>query len=71
MMQDDNAQPHFGRLTTEKFEKMEWYFLLRRLRYGPYLTFDYHIFGFVKDQIRGQRYETMEDLQKVVSQRFC
>ena len=28
----------------------------------------YHLFGFVKDQLRGQRYETMEAIQKAVCQ---
>ena len=29
---------------------------------------DYHLFGFVKDQLRGQRYETTEAIQKAVRQ---
>ena len=29
---------------------------------------DYHLFGFVKVQLRGQRYETMEAIQKAVCQ---
>ena len=29
---------------------------------------DYHLFGFVKDQLRGQRYETTEAIQTAVRQ---
>jgi len=29
---------------------------------------DYHLFGFVKDQLRGQRYKTTEAIQKAVRQ---
>jgi len=29
---------------------------------------DYHLFGFVMDQLRGQRYETTEAIQKAVRQ---
>jgi len=29
---------------------------------------DYHLFGFVKDQLRRQRYETTEAIQKAVRQ---
>src|SRR5215469_18519396 len=29
---------------------------------------DYHLFGFVKDQLRGQRWETTEAIQKAVRQ---
>ena len=28
----------------------------------------YHLFGFVKDHLHGQRYETMEAIQKAVRQ---
>jgi len=38
--------------------------------YSPDLApYDCHLFGFVKDQLRGQRYETMEAIQKAV--RHC
>ena len=37
--------------------------------YSPDLApSDYHLFGFVKDQLRGQSYETMEAIQKAVRQ---
>ncbi|PNF31379.1 hypothetical protein B7P43_G10055 [Cryptotermes secundus] len=37
--------------------------------YSPYLApSDYHLFGFVKDQLRGQRFETREAIRKAVRQ---
>jgi hypothetical protein len=37
--------------------------------YSPDLApSDYHLFGFVKDQLRGQRFESREAIQKVVRQ---
>ena len=37
--------------------------------YSPVLApSDYHLFGFVKHQLRGQRYETTEAIQKAVRQ---
>jgi len=37
--------------------------------YSPDLApSDYHLFGFVKDQLLGQGYETMEAIQKAVRQ---
>ena len=37
--------------------------------YSPDLApSDYHLFGFVKDQLRGQSYETTDAIQKAVRQ---
>ena len=37
--------------------------------YSPNLApTDYHLFGFVKDQLRGQCYETTEAIQEAVRQ---
>jgi histone-lysine N-methyltransferase SETMAR len=37
--------------------------------YSPDLApSNYHLFGFVKDQLRGQRFETREVIQKAVRQ---
>ena len=37
--------------------------------YSPDLApSDYHLFGFVKDQLAGQHYETTEAIQKAVRQ---
>ena len=57
-----------ARLTSEAIAKMRWEFLPRP-SYSPDLApSDYNLFGFVKDQLRGQRYETTETIQKAVRQ---
>ena len=39
------------------------------IAYSPDLApSDYHLFGFVRDQLCGQRYETIEAIQKAVCQ---
>jgi len=64
----DNARPHAARLTSEAIVKMGWE-VLRHPTYSPDLApSDYHLFGFVKDQLRGQGYETTEAIQKAVHQ---
>ena len=63
----DNARPHAARLTSEAIAKMGWE-VLPHPSYSPDLApFDYHLFGFVKDQLRGQ-HETTEAIQKAVRQ---
>ena len=52
--------------TSEAIAKMGWE-VLPHLSYSLDLApSDYHLFGFVKDQLRGQRYETTEAIQKAV-----
>ena len=64
----DNARPHAACLTSEAIAKMRWE-VLPHPSYSPDLApSDYHLFGFVKDQLRGQRYETREAIQKAVCQ---
>ena len=64
----DNARPHTAHLTLEKIEKMVWE-ILPHPPYNPDLApSDYNLFGFVKNQMRGQNYETNETLQTAVSQ---
>ena len=64
----DNACPHAARLTSGAIAKMGWE-VLPHPSYSPDLApSDYHLFGFVKDQLHGQRYETMEAIQKAVRQ---
>jgi len=64
----DNARPHAARLTSEAIAKMGWE-VLPHPSYSPDLApSDYHLFGFVKDQLRGQCYETTEAIQKAVRQ---
>jgi len=57
-----------ARLTSEAIGKMGWEVLPHPF-YSPDLApSDYHLFGFVKDQLRGHRYETTEVIQKAVRQ---
>ena len=64
----DNTHSHAARLTSEAIAKMGWE-VLPHPSYSPDLApSDYHHFGFVKDQLRGQRYETTEAIQKAVRQ---
>lgn len=68
VLQQDNARPHSARCTMEQIEKMGWK-LLPYPAYSPDLApSDYHLFGFVKEQMRGQHYETREDVQAAVRQ---
>jgi len=56
--------------TLEVMAKMGWE-VLPHPSYSPDLApFDYHLFGFVKDQLRGQHYETTEAIHKAVRQRL-
>ena len=55
-------------LTLEKIEKMGWE-VLPHPPYSPDLApSDYHLFGFVKNQMRCHHYETNEALQTAVRQ---
>jgi len=52
----------------EAIAKLGWE-VLPHPSYSPDLApSDYHLFGFVKDQLHGQCYETMEAIQKAVCQ---
>ncbi|PNF18373.1 hypothetical protein B7P43_G13494 [Cryptotermes secundus] len=64
----NNVHPHTAHLTLEAIAKMGWE-VLPRLSYSTDLApSNYHLFGFVKDQLRGQRFETREAVQKAVHQ---
>jgi len=64
----DNARPHTARHTSEAIAKMGWE-VLPHPSYSPDLApSDYCLFGFVKDQLCGQRYDTTEAIQKAVCQ---
>jgi len=64
----DNAHHHAARLTSEAIAKMGWE-VLPHPSYSPDLApSNYHLFGFVKDQLHGQHYETTEAIQKAVHQ---
>jgi len=64
ILQHDNTWPHTAHLTLEKIENMGGEFLYSRVL-TPY---DYHLFGFVKNQMQGQHYKTNEALQTAVRQ---
>jgi histone-lysine N-methyltransferase SETMAR len=63
ILQHDNAQPHL-----EKIENMGWEVLPHPLCSPDLAPSDYDLFGFVKNQMRGQCYETNEALQTAVCQ---
>ena len=66
--QHNNVRPHPAHLTLEKIEKMGWEILPHPL-YSPDLApSNYHLFGFVKNQMQSYHYETNEALQKAVHQ---
>ena len=68
ILQHNNARPHTAHLTLEKIENMRWE-VLPHPPYSPDLApSDYHLFGFVKNQMRGQHYKTNEALQTAVRQ---
>jgi transposase len=53
----DNAQPHVSLLTTEAITKLSWT-VLPHPPYSPDLApSDYHLFGKLKDSIRGTKFE--------------
>ena len=55
-LQHDNARPHTARFTLVKIENMGWE-VLPHPPYSPDLApSDYHLFGFEKNQMRGQHY---------------
>ena len=55
ILQHDNAQPHTAHLTLEKIENVGWE-VLPHPPYSPDLApSDYHLFDFLKNQIRGQQ----------------
>ena len=70
ILQHDNARPHTARATVEKIRTFGWE-ILPHPPYSPDLApSDYHLFGSVKEQLRGQRFETLEDIRKAVRQRL-
>jgi len=64
----DNARPHAVRHTSEAIAKMGWEVLPHPTYSLDLAPSDYDLFGFVKDQLRGQHYETTEAIQKAVHQ---
>ena len=70
ILQHNNVHPHTARATVEKIRTFGWE-ILPHPPYSPDLApSDYHVFGSVKEQLRGQRFETLEDIRKAVRQRL-
>ena len=68
ILQHHKARSLTALLTLEKIENMGWE-VLPHLWHSPDLApSDYHSFGFVKNQMRGQHYETNSALQTAVRQ---
>ena len=53
----DNARPHTSRATVREIERLGWS-VMRQQPYSPDLApSDYHLFGPMKDHLRGRRFE--------------
>jgi histone-lysine N-methyltransferase SETMAR len=57
-----NARPHTSLRTREDITKLQWT-VLSHPPYSPDLApSDYHLFGHLKDAIRGKRFEDDEEV---------
>ena len=66
----DNACPHVSRQTIDVIQKLGWT-VLPHPPYSPDLApSDYHLFGKLKDELRGTRFDNNEDLVTAVKQWF-
>lgn len=66
ILQHDNATPHTARITKEKITSFNWE-TLRHPPYSPDLApSDYHLFGPMKDALRGRHFPTAEDAEECV-----
>jgi transposase len=64
--QHDNARPHHKQMTLQTIQNNGWE-LLSHPPYSPDLVpSDYHLFGSLKDHLRGHHYETDEAVQEAV-----
>ena len=62
----DNARPHTANLVRDKLQRFGWE-TLQHPPYGPDLSpFDFHIFGDLKEDIRGRRFDSDEEVQEWV-----
>ncbi|KAJ4451274.1 hypothetical protein ANN_02735 [Periplaneta americana] len=68
ILQHDNAWPHTDRVTVEKIRTFGWETLPQSPYSSDLAPSEYHLFSSVKEQLRGQRYETLEDIRKAVRQ---
>lgn len=66
ILQQDNARPHTAQITRETIEKMGWE-VLPHPPYSPDLApSDFHLFGPLKEALRGKRFQDNEDVKKFV-----
>jgi histone-lysine N-methyltransferase SETMAR len=66
ILQHNNGRPHTARLTLQTIQRNEWE-MLSHPAYSPDLaTTDDHLFGPLKDHLRGHHYETDEAVQEAV-----
>ncbi len=64
LLQHDNARPHTARLTMDTISELRWE-LLPHPAYSPDpAPSDFHLFGKLKEPLRGKHYTTLKDLQK-------
>jgi transposase len=67
ILQRDNARPHTARLTLQTTIQKNCWELLTHPLYSPDLPpSDCHLFGPLKDHLRGHHYETDEAVQEAV-----
>lgn len=66
----DNARPHTSFFTNQAIAKMGWS-VVPHPPYSPDLApCDFYLFGHMKDYLRGQRFETIEELKQTVKSWF-
>jgi histone-lysine N-methyltransferase SETMAR len=66
LLQQDNARPHTSRLTSEAIAKMGWG-VLPHPAYCPDLApSDFHLFGPLKDALRGHHFQSDDDVKTAV-----
>jgi histone-lysine N-methyltransferase SETMAR len=62
----DNARPHTARATQERIQELQWE-LLEHPLYSPYLApSDFHLFGPLKNHLRGRRFADDEEVDTEV-----
>jgi len=67
LIQHDNARPHTSLRTQEAIAKFGW-IVLHHPPYSPDLTpSDFHLFGPLKDSLRGTRFEDDESVIRAVA----
>lgn len=67
LLQQDNARPHTARQTIDTIADLRWE-LLPHPAYSPDLApSDYHLFGELKDPLRGIHFESLKAIQKAVN----